>query len=87
MHIAIMHMILFQRSDIPSFFITSSVHGPTKYLPKKGGILLLKGDRSEIRKSKIPPILGRDLGGPCTKEVMKKLGISEHCFGCPLAIF
>ena len=70
-----------QCSDIPSFFITSSVHGPPKSLPKKGGILLLKGDRKEIRKSKIPPFLGREFGGPFTEELMKKLGISERCNG------
>ena len=29
-------------------------------------------------KGKIPPFLGWDLGGLCTEEVMKKLGISER---------
>ena len=39
-------------------------------------ILLLKGDFGSPFKSKIPPFLGRDLGGPCTEEVMKR----EHIY-------
>ena len=68
-----------QRKYESSLPFIGSVHGPPKSLPKKGGILLLKGDPRSPFKGKIPPFLGRDLGGLCTEEVMKKLGISEHC--------
>ena len=56
----------------------SPVHGPSKSLPKKGGILLLKGDQMEIWKSKIPPFLGSYFEGLCSEEVMKKQSISER---------
>ena len=50
--------------------ITSPVHRPPKSLPKKGGILLSKGNPRPPFKSKIPPFLGRDLGDLCTGEVI-----------------
>ena len=62
-------------NTLPIF--TPSVHRPPKSLPKRGSILLFRISLRSPFKSKIPPFLGRDLGGPCTEEVMKKLGISE----------
>ena len=52
--------------------ITSPVPRPPKFLPKKGGILLLKGDPRSLYKSIMPVLLGRDLniGGLCTGEVI-----------------
>ena len=52
--------------------ITSLVHRPPKSLPKKGGILLLKGDPRSPYKSIMPVLLGMDLniGGLCTGEVI-----------------
>ena len=37
--------------------ITGEIHGSPKSLPKKGGILFLKGDRSEFQKIQIGFVL------------------------------
>ena len=63
-----------QGSDKNLPIFTPLVHSTPKSLPNKEVFYFF----GSPFKSKIPPFLGRDLGGTCTEEVMKKLGISEH---------
>ena len=65
-------MILDKAKDFYNFFGNIHIFIDNGSSTMFATILLLKGDPRSPFKSKIPPLLGKDLGGLCTGEVISE---------------